>query len=244
MSLQNRVAIVTGAGSGIGRASSLALLKIGMRVVLVDLDENGGGETLRLAKEQGGEAMFIRADVSKQAEVENYVAAAMEAYGRIDVFHNNAGFLGTPTLLTEHSEDMFDKIIAINLKGVFLGLKYVLKVMETQHSGVIINTSSAAGIHSQPYMAAYSASKHGVVGLTRTAAAEFGPKGIRINAICPGGVLTNMTKGMDLDNPEHNGPLRRPASPEEIANVVVFLAGDESSYINGAIVPVDGGLTS
>ncbi|RNB92559.1 SDR family oxidoreductase [Brevibacillus fluminis] len=244
MSLQNRVAIVTGAGSGIGRASSLALLKIGMRVVIVDLDENGGGETLRLAKEQGGDAMFIRADVSKQAEVENYVAVAMEAYGRIDVFHNNAGFLGTPTLLTEHSEDMFDKIIAINLKGVFLGLKYVLKVMEAQHSGVIINTSSAAGIHSQSYMAAYSASKHGVVGLTRTAAAEFGPKGIRINAICPGGVLTNMTKGMDLDNPEHNGPLRRPASPEEIANVVVFLAGDESSYMNGAIVPVDGGLTS
>ncbi|MED4752540.1 SDR family NAD(P)-dependent oxidoreductase [Brevibacillus choshinensis] len=244
MSGQNRVAINTGAGSGIGRSASLKLAEQGIRVVLVDYDAQLGAESLSLVKESGGEGIFVQADVSKNAEVEKYVATAIETYGSIDVFFNNAGVLGAPALLADQTEEMFDWIISVNLKGVFLGLKHVVKIMEQQQSGVIVNTSSAAGIESCPHLGVYSASKHGVVGLTRTAAVEYGPKGIRINAICPGGVLTNMTKGMEMNNPEQNGPSRRPATPDEIANVVRFLVSDEASYMNGAIIPVDGGLTS
>ncbi|RNB83181.1 glucose 1-dehydrogenase [Brevibacillus nitrificans] len=244
MHSQNRVAVITGAGSGIGRSASLQLASQGMKVVLVDYDAGLGEETLSLIKEKGGDGIFVQADVSQNRDVESFVKAALDTYGSIDVFFNNAGILGTPGLLADQSEEMFDRIIAVNLKGVFLGLKHVLKVMEQQQSGVIVNTSSAAGIESCPHLGVYAASKHGVVGLTRTAAVEYGPKGIRINAICPGGVVTNMTKGMDMNNPEQNGPARRPASPDEIANVVRFLASDEASYMNGAIIPVDGGLTS
>lgn len=160
------------------------------------------------------------------------------------MFFNNAGVLSKPTLLADYSEEMFDRVIAVNLKGAFLGLKHVLKVMEEQQSGVIINTASTAGVQSTTYLGGYSASKHGVIGLTKTAAVEYGSKGIRINAICPGGVETNMTKHMDINNPEQNGPLGRPATPEEIANVVYFLASEEASYMNGSIVTIDGGLTA
>ncbi|OIK10848.1 short chain dehydrogenase [Bacillus sp. MUM 116] len=244
MILNDGVAVITGAGSGIGRSVSLKLSEKGMRVVLVDFNEKGGEETLRLVNESGGEGMFIKADVSKTADVEKYVFQTKKEYGRIDVFFNNAGILGIPSLLADYSEETFNRIIAVNLKGSFLGLKYVLKVMEEQQSGVIINTASTAGVQSTPYLGGYAASKHGVVGLTKTAAAEYGPKGIRINAICPGGVVTNMTKDMDMSDPALNGPLRRPASPDEIANVVCFLASDRASYMNGSIVTIDGGLTA
>lgn len=244
MSVEKRVAIITGAGSGIGRETSLKLSNEGMIVALVDYNEKGGEETLRLVKEQGGEGTFIQADVSSNTDVENYVSNVKERYGKIDVFFNNAGVMGTPSPLADYSEEMFDQIIAVNLKGAFLGLKHVIKVMEEQQSGVIINTSSTAGVQSTPFLGGYSASKHGVVGLTKTAAAEYGPKGLRINAVCPGGVMTNMTKDMMMSDPVQNGPLRRPASPEEIANVVCFLASDNASYMNGSIVTVDGGLTA
>ena len=243
MNVNNRVAIITGAGSGIGRTSSLKLSNQGMNVALVDFDKEGGEETLRLVKEQGGEGMLIQADVSNSKDVQNYVSNTVDTYGRIDVFFNNAGVMGTATPLADHSEEMFDQIIAVNLKGVFLGLKYVLKVMEGQRSGVIINTASTAGVKSTPYLGGYTASKHGVVGLTKTSAEEYGPKGIRINVICPGGVITNMTKDLNMSDPEQNVPLRRSASPEEIANVVCFLASDNASFMTGSIVTVDGGLT-
>ncbi|MBU8919139.1 glucose 1-dehydrogenase [Neobacillus sp. 114] len=244
MPLKNRVAVITGAGSGIGRSVSLKLSEKGMLVVLVDYDKKGGEETLHLVNENGGEGIFIEADVSKGPDVERYVSKTIEEFGRIDVFFNNAGVLGIPSLLADYSEETFDRIIAVNLKGSFLGLKHVLKVMDEQQSGVIINTASTAGVQSTPFLGGYAASKHGVVGLTKTAAAEYGPKGIRINAICPGGVVTNMTKDMDMSDPVQNGPLGRPASPDEIANVVCFLVSDEASYMNGSIVTIDGGLTA
>lgn len=244
MTMKKRAAVITGAGSGIGRSVSLKLAEQGIRVVIVDLDHKGGEETLAFVKEKGGEGIFIKADVSKNGDVEKYVSTARQEYGSIDVFVNNAAILNQPALIADHSEEMFDQIMAVNLKGAFLGLKHVLKVMEKQKSGVIINSASTGGIHSTPYLGVYAAAKHGVVGLTKTAAVEYGPLGIRVNAICPGGVITNMTKHLDMDNPEQNGPLRRPANPEEIANVVSFLASDEASYMNGSIVTIDGGLTA
>lgn len=239
----SKVAIITGAASGIGRAAAIKLASQGMKLVIVDFNEKDGQETLELVKKQGGEGIFIQADVSKSEDVQNFVNQAKQTYGRIDVFCNNAGILPSFTLLDEYEDEMFDRVIAVNLRGAFLGMKYVLQVMREQKSGSIINTSSAAGIRSQPYLSIYAASKHGLVGLTKTAASEYGPMGIRINAVCPGGVKTGMTTGMGEPDPAAVGPSGRMANPEEIAHVIAFLASDEASYVNGAIMPVDGGLT-
>lgn len=241
--MEQQVVIITGAGSGIGREAAKLLAAKGKALVLVDFDEKSGQDTLHAVKKHHQQAMFVQADVSQSNDVKKYVDAAKETFGRIDAFINNAGVLSPPTLLGDLEEETFDRIISVNLKGAFLGLKYVLKEMEQQQSGVIVNTSSAAGIQGQPYLGGYAASKHGVIGLTKTAAMEYGPKGIRVNAICPGGVRTNMTKGL-TSSPEENGPLRRLADPTEIANVIAFLISQEASYVNGAVVPIDGGLTS
>ncbi|TCZ77762.1 SDR family oxidoreductase [Paenibacillus albiflavus] len=238
-----KVAIVTGAASGIGRATALKLASQGLKVVVVDYNEKDGQETLDLVTAQGGEGIFVKADVSLSEDVQNYVNQAKETYGRIDVFVNNAGILPNFTLLSEYEDSMFDRVIAVNLRGAFLGMKYVLKVMMEQKSGSIINTSSAAGIHSQPYLSIYAASKHGLVGLTKTAAVEYGPMGIRINAICPGGVKTGMTADLGEATSPSLGPSGRMAMPEEMAEVIAFLASDAASYVNGAIMPVDGGMT-
>ncbi|WP_342535009.1 SDR family oxidoreductase [Lysinibacillus sp. FSL K6-1151] len=238
-----QVVIITGAGNGIGRETAKLLATQDKALVLVDFDEKSGQDTLHAVKEHQQQAIFVHADVSKSQDVKKYVEAAKEAFGRIDAFINNAGVLSPPSLLADLEEETFDNVISVNLKGTFLGLKYVLKEMEQQQSGVIVNTSSAAGIQGQPYLGGYAASKHGVIGLTRTAAIEYGPSCIRVNAICPGGVMTNMTKGL-TSSPEENGPLRRLADASEIANVIAFLISEEASYVNGAVVPIDGGLTS
>lgn len=251
MELANKIVIVTGAGSGIGRASSLKMAREGAKLVLVDFNTATGEETLKMIQEQGGEGIFVQADVSKSEDVQRYVNTAVETYGRIDAFFNNAGVIQKFSLLTDIEEAEFDRVVAINLKGVFLGLKYVLKVMEKQGSGSIINTASTAGVRSEHSVAAYSATKHAVIGLTQGAALEYVKKGIRVNAICPGGVETTLTKSVGEQFmtggyvPEEVGNMRigRYAQPEEMAEVVSFLASDRSSYMVGSVVLVDGGLT-
>ncbi len=241
--MEQQVVIITGAGSGIGREAAKLLATKDKALVLVDFDEKNGQDTLNVVKEYQQHAIFVQADVAKSQDVKKYVDTAKETFGRIDAFINNAGVLSPPALLGDLDEETFDRVISVNLKGAFLGLKYVLKEMEQQQSGVIVNTASAAGIQGQPYLGGYAASKHGVVGLTKTAAIEYGPSGIRVNAICPGGVMTNMTKGL-ASSPEENGPLRRLADPIEVANVIAFLISPEASYVNGAVMTIDGGLTS
>ncbi|USG66896.1 glucose 1-dehydrogenase [Brevibacillus ruminantium] len=250
MTTQSQVAVITGAGSGMGRAASLKLADKGMKLVLVDFNEQTGEETLGLVKEKGAEAIFVKANVAESADVQNYVNQAVETFGRIDVFFNNAGIIQKPYLLADIPENEFDRVFSVNAKGVFLGLKYVLKVMEKQGEGLIINTASTAGVKPEHSVAAYSASKHAVVSLTKSAAMEYAKTGIRINAVCPGGVTTNLVAAFQ-QNIEETGNvpeivfprMGRMAEAEEIANVVAFLASSESSYMTGSIVLVDGGLT-
>ncbi|MGG4046595.1 SDR family NAD(P)-dependent oxidoreductase [Paenibacillus favisporus] len=251
MELENKIVLVTGAGSGIGRASSLKMAANGAKVVLVDFNRETGEETLRMVQDQGGEGIFVQADVSKSEDVQRYVNAAVDTYGRIDAFFNNAGIIQKFSLLADVEEAEFDRLVAVNMKGAFLGLKYVLKVMEKQGSGSIINTASTAGIRSEHSVSVYSATKHAVIGLTKSAAMEYVKKGIRVNAICPGGVQTSLTQSVEEQfkagsyMPEEVSNMRigRYAQPEELAEMVSFLASDRSSYMVGSIVLVDGGLT-
>ncbi|OKP80501.1 short-chain dehydrogenase [Paenibacillus helianthi] len=245
------VAIVTGAGGGIGRASSLKLSQSGFKIVAVDFNTATGEETVNLISAQGGEGIFIQADVSKEEDVERYTRAAVDAYGRIDVFFNNAGILQKFSLLEDLDVSEFDRIMNVNVRGVFLGLKKVLKVMNAQGFGSIINTASTAGIRAEHSMAAYTASKHAVIGLTKAAAIEYVRKGVRVNAICPGGVDTALTQSVPMMMQESgympeefpNMRIGRFAEPTEIAEIVVFLASDKSAYLTGSIIAVDGGLT-
>ncbi|WP_072331879.1 MULTISPECIES: SDR family NAD(P)-dependent oxidoreductase [unclassified Paenibacillus] len=248
---EDAVAIVTGAGSGIGRAASLKLSQAGFKIVVVDFNSATGEETLRLVHGQGGEGIFVQADVSKNEDVERYVKTAVNSYGRIDAFLNNAGVLQKFSLLEDIELAEFDRIIGVNVRGVFLGLKHVLQVMNKQGFGSIINTASTAGIRAEHSMAAYTASKHAVIGLTKSAAIEYVRKGVRVNAVCPGGVDTALTQAvpamMQESNymPEEfpNMRIGRFAEPAELAEMIVFLASGKSSYMTGSIVTVDGGLT-
>ncbi|TCP29203.1 NAD(P)-dependent dehydrogenase (short-subunit alcohol dehydrogenase family) [Scopulibacillus darangshiensis] len=250
MAKTEKIAVITGAGSGMGRAASLKLAENDMKLVLVDFNKQTGEETLNLIKKNGGEAIFVKADVTKSEDVQHYVNRAVETYGRIDVFFNNAGVIQKPYLFADIPDEEYDRVTSVNFKGVFFGMKYVLKVMEKQGSGVIINNSSSSGLRVEHSLALYSASKHAVLGLTKAAAKEYADKGIRVNAICPGGVETNLVKDFQ-ETWEETGnvpqidypPMGRMGNPEEIANVVAFLSGPGSSYMTGSIIAVEGGLT-
>ncbi|GAA0136381.1 SDR family oxidoreductase [Paenibacillus sp. YSY-4.3] len=250
MSKLEQVAVITGAGSGIGRATSLKLAE-NYKVVLVDFNAQTGEETLQAVKAQSGEGMFVQANVAISDDVQNYVNKAIEAYGRIDFFFNNAGVVQKFAKTADSEEAEFDRLVAINFKGVFLGMKYVLKVMERQGGGHILNTASTAGIRSEHSAGIYSATKHAVVGLTKAAAMEYVKQGIRVNAICPGGVRTPLTQGVEKSFQEggyvpeeiSNMRMGRPAEPEEIAGVAAFMASPASSYMTGSLITVDGGLT-
>ncbi len=250
-----KVALITGAANGIGRATALAFAKSGAKTVVVDRDAAGGEATAGIIRQQGGDARFVAADVTKSADVEAYVRFALDAYGRVDCFHNNAGIEGTLTHTAEYDEAMFDQVIAVNVKGVFLGLRHVLPVMLRQKSGAIVNTASVAGLVATPGMPAYVASKHAVIGLTKTAAGEVARSGVRINAVCPGPVDTRMIHSLEqMINPSDPAsvarryqaamPTGRYTTPEEIANMVLFLCSDLANNITGGQYVVDGGRTA
>ncbi|MBZ0284791.1 MAG: glucose 1-dehydrogenase [Anaerolineae bacterium] len=244
MILANRVALVTGGASGIGRAAALALAGAGARVVVSDVNVVGGEETAQMI---GDTARFVRADVSKAAEVETLIRETIAAFGRLDCAVNNAGVGGDMLPTDRREESMWDLVMNVNLKGVWLCMKYELPIMQEQKSGSIVNIASAAGLIGFRYASAYAASKHGVVGLTRSAALEYARQGIRVNAVCPGFTETPMVTDMNEVNPQMVEatvkaiPMRRLGTPEEIAQAVLWLCSDASSFVNGHALAVDGG---
>jgi NAD(P)-dependent dehydrogenase (short-subunit alcohol dehydrogenase family) len=250
-----KVALITGAGNGIGRATAAGFARRGAKVVIVDHDKAAGEATAGILRQQGGEATFVPADVTKSVEVQNYVEATLQTYGAIDCFYNNAGIEGSIAPTAEYDEDMFDRVIAVNVKGVFLGLRHVLPVMIRQGRGAIVNTASVAGLVGSPNMPAYVASKHAVIGLTKTASGEVGRSGVRVNAVCPGPIDTRMIHAVEsMLNPndpnavgaryQQSIPLGRYGTAEEVANLVQFLCSDLAGNITGAQYVVDGGRTA
>ena len=250
---EGRVAVVTGAGAGIGRASALAFAKRGARVVVADWMAETGEETAQMIREAGGEATFIKADMTKAAEVEALVARTVGSYGRLDIAHNNAGLAMRKEWapLTDISEEFWDRMIAINLKSVWLSLKYEIPQMVKQGRGTIVNTSAISGFLGNAKAGApYAAAKHGICGLTRVAAAEYGKQGIRVNAVCPGIVRTSRSEPADEAEARlqqerlTQSPAGRKAEPEEIAEATVWLCSDAASYVNGHLLPLDYGTSA
>lgn len=251
----NKVAIVTGGGGGIGRAASLQLAENGAKVVVVDLSEESGMITVNQIKEHGGEAIFVKTDVTKEEDIQNYVQTTIDTYGKIDIFLNNAGWEGKMLPLVDYPTDVFDMVMNINVRGVFLGLKYVLPFMIKQKSGTVVNTASAAGFVGTPSMVAYGASKHAVLGITKTAGIEAAPHGVRVNAVCPGVVNTAMMRSIEKGFAGGNeeaaeatrkamaaaAPTGRYSEPEEIANLMMYLVSDLSTHIVGQGFVIDGG---
>jgi NAD(P)-dependent dehydrogenase (short-subunit alcohol dehydrogenase family) len=248
--LDSKVALVTGGASGIGRATALTFAREGAKLVIADMNEEGGQQTVHLITEKGGEAIFVKTDVSKAVEVQALISKAVETHGRLDCAHNNAGIAGgVRALSADYPEERWHQVIAVNLTGVWLCMKYELAQMRSQGSGAIVNTASAAGLVGGRGMSAYVASKHGVVGLTKTAALEYAQQGIRVNCVCPGVIQTPMTE-RGLNDPELRArliasePMGRVGTPEEIAEAVVWLCSDAASFVTGHTMTIDGGFVA
>ena len=249
-----KVIVMTGAGSGLGQASALQVAKEGAKLVLVDLNAASLEETKSKVLEvaPNAEVLLITANVADEKQVENYVSETVDKFGKIDGFFNNAGIEGKQSLTEDYSTDEFQKVVDVNLNGVFYGMKHVLKVMKKQGFGSIVNSTSVGGIRGVGNQSGYSASKHGVVGLTRNSGIEYGQYGISIKAIAPGAIMTPMVEGslkqMDPDNWEEVGkqfvepnPMKRFGKPEEVGYLVAFLLSDQSNFINATVIPIDGG---
>ena len=247
---EGKVALVTGAGSGIGRATALVFAREGAKVVVADIVVEGGQETVQQIEVAGGEAIFVKADVSQAADVETLITQTVETYGRLDCAFNNAGIEGGMKLTIDCTKEEFDRTIAVNLTGVWLCMKYEIQQMLSQGSGAIVNTASAAGLVGFPSLPDYVASKHGVVGLTKTAALEYAKSGIRVNAVCPGVIQTPMVERGAQLSPGFDElavsmePVGRFGQPSEIGEAVVWLCSDAASFVTGHPMVVDGGLVA
>jgi NAD(P)-dependent dehydrogenase (short-subunit alcohol dehydrogenase family) len=248
--LEGKTALVTGAGSGIGRAVAIAFAREGARVIVSDVNVAGGEATVAAIQKQGGETRFIRCDISKSSEVEALVRGTVEAFGRLDCAVNNAGIAGTMAPTGDYPEDAWDQVIATNLKGAWLCMKQEIQQMLKQGGGSIVSTASVAGLVGIQMAPAYVAAKHGLVGLTKAAALDYAKANIRINAVCPGVVRTPMVTVTTDQSKELEAalmaaePVGRMAQPEEIAEAVVWLSSGAASFITGAALPVDGGFVA
>jgi NAD(P)-dependent dehydrogenase (short-subunit alcohol dehydrogenase family) len=243
---EGKVAIVTGASSGIGRTGAIFYAREGAKVIVSDINEEGGRETVRLIQDASGEAFFVKTDVANSNECETMVRTAVEQYGRLDFACNNAGIGGESNLTAAYSVEGWQKVIAINLSGVFYCMKFEIPAMLNAGGGAIVNMASILGQVGFAGAPAYVAAKHGVIGLTQNAAIEYGAQGIRVNSIGPGFIRTPMIAALEENTEAMNGlvslhPIGRLGMPEEVAELVVWLSSKRSSFVNGAYYAVDGG---
>ena len=242
-----KVALVTGGGSGLGQAAAVLLAGRGARVVVADVNEDGGAETVRRCVAEGSEALFVGTDVTREDDVIALVATAVDRFGRLDAALNNAGTTGPSAPTADYTLEQWNGVIALNLTGVFLCLKHEIPQMVSQGGGAIVNTSSGAGLIGFAGLPGYVASKHGVIGLTRAAALEYVKAGVRVNAVCPGSTRTPMLEGFMGGDPAiekamaQSAPIGRLARPEEIAEAMVWLLSDAASFMVGHALAVDGG---
>lgn len=241
-----KVAIVTGGASGIGRSAALLYAQNGAKVVVSDVDETGGNETVRMVAQTGGAAAFARADVSRPEDCQRLVSAAVEQYGRLDIAFNNAGIGGESNPVADYSVEAWQKVLSINLSGVFYCMKYEIPAMLKTGGGAIVNMSSILGQVGFANASAYVAAKHGVIGLTRAAALEYAQQGLRVNAVGPGFISTPMIAGLEQDQQANNllislHPIGRLGRSEEVAELVIWLSSEKASFVTGAYYPVEGG---
>lgn len=244
-----KVAFVTGAGSGMGRTTALAFAREGAAVAAADIAEHGNQETARMIEEGGGQALAVHCDVSRADDVKAALGRSVDAFGKLDIAFNNAGIEQPLRATAELTEEEWDRIIAINLRGVFVCMKYEIPLMLEQGAGAIVNTSSGAGVKGFADQAAYTAAKHGVIGLTRSAALDYAPFNIRVNAICPGIIDTEMMQrftggtAAGRDRVIAQEPIGRMGMPDEIAAAALWLCSDAASFVVGHALVVDGGQT-
>ncbi|MFD1929186.1 glucose 1-dehydrogenase [Sporosarcina siberiensis] len=245
--LQDKVGIITASGDGIGRASALAFAAQGAKVVVSDMNEEAGNETVRLIKEAGGEASFIFCNVTSEQNVIDLVKQTVEIYGRLDWAHNNAGIGGPSKPLAETDSAHWDRCLQVTATGMYYSLKHEIAAMLETGGGAIVNTASLSGLRGEENQASYSAAKSAVIGLTKSVALEYGKKGIRVNAICPGMTRTAAVEAWAKESPdqfnymESNIPLGRMGEASDQANAAVWLCSDQASYITGVALPIDGG---
>ena len=252
ISLEDKVAVITGAAMGMGKATALLFGKSGAKVAVADMNEVEGQKTVDEIKADGGEASFFKVNVSDEADVKKLIDDIVETYGKLDVAVNNAAITPDDKPIADMDMDYYDKLMSVDLRGVALSMKYELKYMEEAGiKGSIINTSSVSGIRPQPNNPAYVAAKHGVIGLTKNAAMDYSPKGIRVNSVAPGAIDTPMLRGAieqfgfePAEYAKQLSMLERFAQAEEVAEANAWLASDHSSYVTGTVLNVDGGYTS
>jgi len=246
----DKVVLITGAGNGIGRATALAFAQQGASVVVADMSRSAGEETTALITQAGGIATFILCDVTKDQDVQSMIDGTIETYGKLDIAFNNAGIEIESSKLADGDEATYDKIMDVNVKGVWRCMKYQIPALLKQSTSAIVNTASIAGLGAAPKMSIYSASKHAVIGLTKSAAVEYGKKGLRVNAICPAVIDTEMFKRATENDPQKEQyvkslhPVGRIGQPEEVAAAVLYLCSDLAGFTTGVALPIDGGATA